>query len=91
MQWPRPGPSVDPGFPSRREKARKVNYIGKLHLFTRRDIRANLPLNAALRAVLTYNRSFGVDLFICVHATISKEQINFISTIFDQLHFLCER
>lgn len=42
------------GGPSWREKARKVDYTGKLHLFTRRDIRANLPLNAALRAVLTF-------------------------------------
>lgn len=51
MQYPG---YVDPGGPSWREKARKVDYTGKLHLFTRCDIRANLPLNAALRAVLTF-------------------------------------
>lgn len=56
---------VDPGGPSWREKARKVDYTGKLHLFTRRDIRANLPLNAALRAVLTF-KTFSVG-FIYLH------------------------
>ena len=57
---------VDPGGPSWREKARKVDYTGKLHLFTRRDIRANLPLNAALRAVLTF-KTFSVE-FIYLRA-----------------------
>lgn len=74
---------VDPGGPSWREKARKVDYAGKLHLFTRRDIRANLPLNAALRAVLTFKTLSPSDLFIyAYHAyAIAWKQINIISII----------
>lgn len=69
-------PRLDPGGPSWREKARKVDYTGKLHLFTRRDIRANLPLNAALRAVLTFKTSSVGFIYLYVRDCLEINKYN---------------
>lgn len=77
---------VDTGTPSRREKARKVDYTREIASFyTTRYIRANLPLNAALRAILTFNMFFvQIYLHMCGYAGLERKK-RFISIIFGQI------
>lgn len=70
---------------SRREKARKVDYTGEIASFyTRRDMRANLPLNAARHeaAVLTFNM-FLVRFFALASVRPPAKQVDAISADFE--------
>lgn len=53
-----------------RKSAQSGLYREIASFYTTRDIRANLPLNAALRAVLTFNMFFVG--FICIYAVVRR-------------------